>query len=274
MLTDVHLRVVPAGDVRPHEVADPAREHRIERRLVEDDLLRDPLLVGAVPDIEGYVLLDGTNRKRALERLGLGGLLVQIVDYADPTAVQLRTWCHAAALSLDAVLEGVRAIPDTEIETLSPLAAPDALGDRDVIAVILDRRRHVVLRRMRDTEKHAQLRRFVDIYEDVLTRVDCDPENVEETAARITGATGAAACLIAFPSFSRAQVVSLAIEGPLIPAGITRHVILRGRALRVNLPLDVLELPEGLEAANVALREHLAALTPRLYTDPTVLYDS
>jgi hypothetical protein len=272
VLSDVQLRVVPIEDVRPHEIADPARERRIERRLVEDDVLRDPLLVGAVPDMAGYVLLDGTNRKRALERLGVSGLLVQVIEYADPRAVQLRTWCHAAALSLARVLEQVEALPETEIEELSPLEAPDALRDRDVLAVALDRHRHVLVRRTASMDRPAQLRAFVDIYEDTLTRVDCEPDDVEETATALS-ASGEG-CLIAFPAFTRAQVVALAMHGTLIPAGITRHVILQGRALRVNLPLDVLEMADGLESANAALRDHLGELSPRVYTEPTVLFDS
>ena len=67
----VRLRIVEAASIRPHEIADPGRERRIEQRLRSDRLLRDPLVVGEVPDVDGYVLLDGTNRKRALAALEL-----------------------------------------------------------------------------------------------------------------------------------------------------------------------------------------------------------
>jgi hypothetical protein len=273
VLSDVRLRVVPAGLVHPHEIADPARERRIERRLVEDDVLRDPLVAGEVPDVEGYILLDGTNRKRALENLGLPGLLVQVVDYADLGAVQLKTWCHLAALPAEHILAELSTIPEISTEQLSPLAAPDALHDPATLAVLLDARQRVAVMRAPGSDRHVLLRSLVGIYEETLTRADCEPETVEEVAAQSCRADDAR-CLVAFPPFTRAQVVALAVHGTCIPAGITRHVILGGRALRINLSLHVLEMAEGVEAANRELQDHLAMLTPRAYTEPTVLFDS
>jgi len=81
VLNDVHLRVVPIDSVRPHEIADPGRKRRIERRIRDDAVLRDPLLVGAVPDVDGYVLLDGTNRLRALQSIGVAGALLYGLSY-------------------------------------------------------------------------------------------------------------------------------------------------------------------------------------------------
>jgi hypothetical protein len=60
----------------------------------------------------------------------------------------------------------------------------------------------------------------------------------------------------------------------LIPAGITHHVIREGRALRVNLPLEELVLGRDLQQANDALQHHLAGLHPRIYAEPTILFDS
>jgi hypothetical protein len=67
--------------------------------------------------------------------------------------------------------------------------------------------------------------------------------------------------------------VAMALEGALIPAGITRHILLQGRGLRVNLPLEFLR-SSHLDTANDFLRSHLAGLHPRLYREPTILFDS
>jgi hypothetical protein len=64
------------------------------------------------------------------------------------------------------------------------------------------------------------------------------------------------------------------MAGALIPAGITRHVILCGRALRVNLPLELLDGSRTLEEANALLQDHLSGLQPRVYQEPTILFDS
>lgn len=268
------LRIVPEDAVLPHEIADPGRERRIELRLREDGLLRDPLMVGAVPDLDGYVLLDGTNRQRSLRTLGLPWVMVQVLDYADQAAIRLRTWCHAAHESTEELLAGAERIAGIEIEPLPPLAAADALGESSTLAVILDQKYRYLLRRATDAPARAiQLRQLVDLYEERMVREDCDPEGAEEYAKRLQHSAGHPVALLAFPPFSRSRVVGMAMQQTPIPAGITRHVVLGGRALRVNLPLSVLSLAT-IEEANAALQEHLGSLHPRLYREPTILFDS
>lgn len=276
MLTRERIRILPADRVRPHEVADPGREERIERRLLADGLLRDPVIVGALQDLDDYVLLDGTNRMRALANLRMPWLMAQVIDYADPHQVQLRTWCHSAEPSVSVLLDGSRAIPGIEALELPPLEATGALSRSETLALLLAPETAYALQRRGQPQpsRAEQLCRLVDLYEPTLTRVDCDPEDVEAQARALGANAGRARSLVAFPSFSRSQVVTMALRGTLIPAGITRHVVLVGRALRVNLPLDVLEGRADLAIANERLQEHLRGLSPRLYREPTILFDS
>lgn len=273
MLSDVRLRVVPVLQVHPHEIEDPARERRIEGRLQADGLLRDPLLVGAIPNLEGYVLLDGTNRRRALQRLGIPNALVQVIDYADPRAVELRTWCHAASLPIRNIMADAAGIPGIEAAPIAPLGAADALSDRETLAVATNGKQRFALTRHADAPaRSAQLRALVGLYEEHMVRVECDPDEIEEQAAGLLAPLETDGTLIAFPRVSRGQVVQIAVSGDLIPAGITRHMIAAGRALRVNLPLPVLSEPA--ESAGETLARHLESLHPRTYTEPTVLFDS
>lgn len=270
-MPDARLDIVAAADIKPHEVADPARERRIEQRIRADELLRDPLIVGEVPDFGGLVLLDGTNRRRALEALGLPWSMVQIVDYADTRAVELGTWCHKARIELNRLVEGARAIPDIAVEKAAPLEAAEALSVPRTLALALDRTEGYAFRRQIECEQPLTdtLRAFVDLYEEMLSRVDCDPEEIGARALQVAESN----VLIGFPRFSRSQVVTMAANGLLVPAGITRHVILRGRALRVNVPLDVLRA-RSLEEARERFRLHLAQLNLRVYRETTILYDS
>jgi hypothetical protein len=268
------LSIVTCASVRPHEIADSAREERIERRLRHDGQLRDPLMVGAVPGLEGYVLLDGTNRLRALNNLALPLVLVQVLDYADPHAVHLRTWCHAASLPIEDLLAVARTLPGIEVVPLAPLGAPDALAESTTLALLLQgNRRFALVRADTAVPRPRQLRLLVDSYEHMMSREDCDPEAVEEHAIRLASAREDPATLVAFPAFTRSQVVDMAMNARTIPAGITRHVIHSGRILRVNVPLDLLA-GDDLAAANQRLRAHLQTLQPRMYREPTILYDS
>jgi len=272
----VQLRIVPARSVKPHERADPVRQQRIEGRLRQDGVLRDPVMVGAVPNVEGYVLLDGTNRQQALGRLGLPWLLVQVLDYTDPHAVQLQTWCHAVSMPVEELLAGAGSIPAATPVRLSPLEASDALSDPATLAVLLGAGERWALRRQtgQGVDRASQLRALVDLYEEGMVRVDCDAEDVEEQAKTWSERSGHAVTLTAFPGFRRSQVVCMAMDGTPIPAGITRHTILVGRALRVNVPLALLESSNTVEEANAQLQRHLISLQPRIYREPTVLYDS
>jgi hypothetical protein len=269
----IRLRILAASQVRPHEIADAARERRIEERLRSDGELRDPLMVGAIPDVEGHVLLDGTNRHRALRAIGLPHVLAQVLDYADEHDVQLRTWCHASGKPIEEILEGCRDLEGLALEELEPLSLHDALGSPNTLVVLAAQHSQFAVTRVGEhsVPRASQLCSVVGLYEENMVRVNCGPEDVEERSQRLDGVQQRT--LIAFPRFSRSQVVTMAMRGTLIPAGITRHVIMSGRALRVNVPLEMLSDRNDLEAANAALQKHLRGLAPRLYREPTILFD-
>jgi hypothetical protein len=270
------LRLVPLHTIRPHELADPERERRIERRLAADGLLRDPLMVGTVPRLEGFVLLDGTNRLQALQNLRLAWGLVQIIDYSSSGTVNLRTWCHRTPMPFGELVERSSTIAGVEVEPIAELGAADALARSSTVAVLLDGDRTAALTRVEEYphSRAEQLRALVDLYEHRMTRVDSDPANVEELAQSFRASVNGGATLVAFPAITRSHVVTMAMRQILIPAGITRHVIVEGRALRVNVPLEMLRGTGSLEDAQLALDRHLDSLQPRLYREPTILYDS
>jgi hypothetical protein len=173
------------------------------------------------------------------------------------------------------MLAGIEGMEDISFSSLPPLAASDALASPATLAVILDRHRRYALHRSleRSRSRADELRALVELYEERLVRVDCDPEDVEERCQR-TSIVDGSSTLVAFPAFSRSQVLAMAMSGALIPAGITRHLILAGRAMRVNLPLKYLAGSESQEEVNSRLQEHLSTMQPRLYTEPTILFDS
>ena len=82
--------------------------------------------------------------------------------------------------------------------------------------------------------------------------------------------------LIHFPRYTPADIVTLANDGDKLPTGITRHVIPR-RALRVNLPLDVLmgrqDTVEKQRWLANWIKEKLAIRQIRYYQESTFLFD-
>jgi hypothetical protein len=83
--------------------------------------------------------------------------------------------------------------------------------------------------------------------------------------------------IVVFPHYEPAEILVAARDGVHLPPGITRHII-RGRAMRLNYPLDALQdNGDSLEVKNLQLQawiqERSAAKRVRYYAEPTFLFD-
>jgi hypothetical protein len=79
-----------------------------------------------------------------------------------------------------------------------------------------------------------------------------------------------------FPSYKPHEILELALSGAKVPMGITRHII-PGRALRVNLPLEILEGAQSLPEKNAWLdgwlKDKMKNRNVRYYPEPVFLFD-
>jgi hypothetical protein len=78
--------------------------------------------------------------------------------------------------------------------------------------------------------------------------------------------------LMIFPRYRPSEIRRLALAGNYLPTGITRHII-PGRAMRINLPLRILQAPEPLAEKNRWLNEWLRTRQVRYYQEPVFLFD-
>ena len=82
--------------------------------------------------------------------------------------------------------------------------------------------------------------------------------------------------VVVFPPFTPDDVRRCACNEVKLPMGITRHLI-RGRALGVNVPLDLLAGDGSLEQKNAWLQEDIQSRLRqnkvRLYEEPTFVFD-
>jgi hypothetical protein len=60
--------------------------------------------------------------------------------------------------------------------------------------------------------------------------------------------------VVEFPTLSLDDVMKAAVSEDLLPAGVTRFLVSE-RALRLNMPIDLLAVDNGIEAKQVALDE-------------------
>lgn len=263
------LRFFPASQVLLHEEEDPERVNRLVGRLREEGVLRNPPVAAELGDGR-VVVLDGANRVTAMQRMKAPFVPVQVVLYHDP-AVVLERWHHL----LQAVPEGLveQLQQQVPLHPERPERAAKRLASGELLAYVRVGEAVWAVPRPGDLGEGARwLRHLVASYRGWVVHDRVDSEDVELLSTRY----GEVRALVAFARFAKSEILELARNAVKLPAGVTRHVV-PGRALRVNLPLEVALAPGALEEKNAWLaawvRHREQEGRVRYYPEPTVLFD-
>lgn len=270
---EVKLRVVSLRDVLLHEHIEQQRVERLTARLQEDQLLKNPPIV--VEFQSRYILLDGATRITALQRIGCRDAVVQIVEYEAP-GLKLETWNHLLIdLPLDEFFVTLRQISDLHIEPVVWEDAEAALARRASIGtLVLSDGTVYCLRTMGTslTEQTRVLNQVVAAYEGRGEMYRVAHTNVERLLAEHTRVSA----LMIFPCYRPEEIRYLALNGSKLPTGITRHII-PGRAMRINIPLDLLRADEPLDQKNAWLdawmKTKMRERQVRFYQESVFLFD-
>jgi hypothetical protein len=271
------LEVVPAEQVVPHEYIDEKRVARLMANLEEEGRLINPPLTTFWKG--RYVILDGATRYASMRGLGYPYLIVQVVD-PEETGFQLHTWYHAisadpaaAEQRFDDLLARLAAIEGIALVPLSSAEASNALARPDTVGYFLERQGSATAARLLPgADRLAVMNAIVDTYNAW--------GNVERTLLtdleRLKGQFPNLVAVAIYPQFSPADVFEAAVQGNLLPAGLTRFVI-PGRILRLNADLSRLKQPETLADKrawfNAFLSERLSQSRLRYYQEPVILLD-
>ena len=263
------LRIVAAEEVHLHEDADPRRVAGLVEQLATEGVLRNPPLAAALPG-GGYIILDGANRTSALRQLDLPHHLLQIVEYAAPE-VRLEVWHHLLREDGHALTRFLPANALIDIPSADGLRQ-DLEDGRLACGLITENGVQGVGSERPFPARVAALRAVVGAYNG---RVPIYRVRTTDLAV-LRSEYDRIGVLVVFPRFSKDEILHLAALPEKLPTGITRHVI-PNRALRVNLPLDVLRGRGSREEKNAVLHDlihaRLLAHRVRVYPEPTVLFD-
>jgi len=272
------LRVVPTALLVPHEQEDESRVARLSERLRGAGVLKNPPIVTEVVSPErGHclVVLDGANRVSAARAAGLPHLLVQVVRY-DDASVDLTTWHHAlSGFPYERFERELGRVPGLTLGHEGQSQARALLARREALAFVLSGSDEA-LTLLGDHglyERNALLNAVVDLYRDRVPFHRATRDSWSEAHARFPDVTA----LVVFPKFHPDEIIEIATSGARLPAGITRHVI-PWRALRVNVPLDILADPvKTIDEKNRWLKawieERIAQKHVRFYAESTILFD-
>lgn len=269
------LRIVEIPRCILHEQSDPLRAGRIAERLKEEKILGNPPVVGEVKGSDRLIVLDGANRVTAAEVLPLAALMVQVVDYADPS-VRLQRWHHLLIdFDPDRFLHALEKIPGATVQLMPRPAAEASLNERQTAAVVVLREReHYVVRAADGAGEAAVMRSITDIYKRKTQIYRIADERMDLLVSR---AHENVTAVILFPGFKKSDLTRIALrDGEKLPPGITRHFI-PNRALKVNLPLSMLQGRATLAERNARLEAFIARKVKekkiRAYPEPTVIFD-
>jgi hypothetical protein len=269
------LRIVPIGNLVPHEEHDHQRAEPLIERIREAGTWLNPPLVAPL-DKSRYVILDGANRHYALSHLGYDYILVQVVDY-ESEQVHLTTWNHViSGVSWFEFLRNIRTLPDVQVESTDLLSARTALARRTVLAYAVLDDDHAYTLNTLDSNASVRtslLRQVVDTYKRTgsLNRINTDVLSHARTDYPD------AVAIMVFPHYQPAEILVAARDGLLLPPGISRHVI-QGRAMRLHYPLEAFRAgDESIEAKNEKLlswmQERNAQKRVRYYAESTYMFD-
>lgn len=268
------LRIVPVSELLLHEQHDAQRTGPLVQRLQSDGVLRNPPIVAPIDGGQSYVVLDGANRVTAMRSLQIDHIAVQVVDYEGAELV-LDCWHHLVdGLSSEQFRRILKDVVGVRCESTELAHAQALLARREVLAFVQYPDGEVWGFHARG-DLHDRTRRLNDVVDAYKSRGRIYRTSTHHLPTLLPLHDEVAA-LVVFPRFAPAEIVDLARIGACLPAGITRHLI-PGRALRINLPLEILVDDQGVEQKNAWLdhwiREKLATRSARYYQESTFMFD-
>ncbi|MFZ5517152.1 MAG: hypothetical protein ACOY90_10970 [Candidatus Zhuqueibacterota bacterium] len=267
------LKILPISDIIFHEEPDTERSARLVEYLRKENRLKNPPVVATHAGTTKHILLDGANRLTALQKLDIPDVLVQEIDLFDPGLIFLQ-WHHAVEqFSKELFLSNIAKLPEISIAQTSgtsitneedgELLCQIQFADASIFAV---RAHEDLFQRVRD------LQGITDLYHgsQFMDRVSyTNLEHLKNNYPQFSA-------LIVFRKITKEELVQVTDHGMRIPSGITR-IILPKRALRLNVPLDLLRFDVSAAQKNhwlnKRINDQIKDKSIRFYHEPTFLFD-
>jgi hypothetical protein len=268
------LEILPVASLLEHEWNDDQRTDPLMVRIEKSGVWRNPPIVAPLQDgSQRYMVLDGANRIASLKKLKFPHALVQVV-HPDDQGLKLLNWNH--------VIWGLR--PSQFVANLEQLKDVYLVSGEDErpnlwkecgIAVIQVARGDLysICTEIEGLESRVGLlNAIVDLYKD---QASLDRTN-EWSVVRLNAVYTDLCALVIFPRFEVKDILVLAGQGCMLPAGITRFMV-SPRVLHLNYPLKTMKADLPLEEKNAQLQDfihqRLAEKSVRYYAEATYLFD-
>jgi hypothetical protein len=267
------LKIMPIKDIIFHEEPDLERSSTLKIFIQKEGKLKNPPVVAYYEGYDHYILLDGANRITALKELDVKDVLVQQLDLFDPDLLFLH-WHHA-------------------VEKFTRGEFPNKLNKIQYINMENTTRNEIDFQH--DGQQLCQIQfanecvysintdgdlfRKVDILNEItnIYRGFAYMDRVSYTnLAHLREHYPDFCALVCFKKFTKEELIQIVQNNKKLPSGITR-IILPKRALRLNVPLDILRFEAPIEEKNHWLQERINLQVKdksiRFYYEPAFLFD-
>lgn len=265
------MKIVPIAEIIFHEDPDEERSARLVESIRKENKLKNPPVVASHAGNAKYILLDGANRLTALQQLDVPHVLVQVIDLFDPGLLLLH-WHHAVEkFSKEEFLAQIQKLPEISITQRISLAK-DENGDVLCQIQFADSSTYAVHAHSSLFQRVKDLQNITTVYKGFQYMDRVSYTNLEH----LTKNYPRFCALIVFRQLRKEELVAVTDQGMRVPSGITR-IILPKRALRVNVPLDILRFDVSVDQKNFWLQnrinEQIRDKSIRFYHEPTFLFD-
>jgi hypothetical protein len=247
---------------------------RLSFRVREEGILKNPPIVAAIPESDGYVVLDGANRAEAFVSLGIAHIVAQLVSYEDP-GVELDTWYHVVAgMGIANFEEALTKVTGLHLQACSLEQAREALENHQAAAYIVSAQGVRMVSNTNNSLQHDTqlLNGLVSAYRGRANIYRASNDIWEKQEPYYPDISA----LVIFPRLTPADIIAAAQTGKKIPTGITRHIIPH-RALNINIPLEILEKDWTQERKDEWLHnwlmERMSANAIRFYSESTFSFN-
>jgi hypothetical protein len=268
------LHILPLSSLILHEDNDRQRTLPLVDKLRAQGILRNPPLVMPLEDKSGrYMVLDGANRVTALQELEFPHIVAQVVSPGDP-GIRLDTWHHVVwGMGMDELLANIRSVGGLKLIELKPgqprESGPDCLP---VEVQLADGRIFLTCTTKKGLQQMAYLHGIVDSYKEKAFLDRTSESSIDFFRKAHNNLTA----LFIYPHFDIRYILSLAGDGHLLPAGLTRFTV-APRALHLNYPLHEMSSGKPIEFKEAYLskwlQERIKNKNIRFYEEATFLYD-
>lgn len=249
------LRLVRGAQLVLHEAHDEGRLERLRGRMEAEGDQRNPVIVS--PQGEGFLVLDGAHRARALKELGCRLALVQLVEVPK----RAESWGHLVDGVGPRELRGLEGVEVSEKPSATTVAEVRTADGEALFVCALEEGFSAEVRALWAVQS---------LYPEGVVVRRVEPDGV---GASVTPAPGEA--LVRYRPFTPGELMEIVRSGDVLPAGITRFRVQK-RVLGVRYPLRKME-DGDLAVRNAELRELVEERWRenriRYYGEPVVLFE-